>query len=104
MKKTIFVLLLLLSSKNVYSSLIADQMIYSTVRIQNEWDEFGTGFLVVPIHNGMAKIALITNKHVINENSEKRKSARYLTVYFFSRILDAIIPCLTTGKLLSVCT
>lgn len=56
------------------SSIINDVWIYTTVHITNEWNKAGTGFIVSDKEN--RRTYLVTNKHVINEDEDKRKISR----------------------------
>jgi hypothetical protein len=52
---------------------------YATVLIYNQWNQFGTGFLVQrSIDEKSAKIFLVTNKHVLNKNIAQRQSATHI--------------------------
>jgi hypothetical protein len=56
---------------------LVDTWLYATMLIENEWGERGTGFLVRRSINitGNSKIFLVTNKHVLNKNSDYRQRA-----------------------------
>ncbi|MGH9973637.1 MAG: trypsin-like peptidase domain-containing protein [Nitrososphaeraceae archaeon] len=71
---------------SIISSIINNYWIYTTVLIKNEWNETGTGFIVSDKESG--KIYLVTNKHVINKDEDKRKSASKFIFYFNSKIND----------------
>lgn len=63
------------------ASLIANSWIYSTVLIENDWNETGTGFLVQrKITDDQAKAFLVTNKHVINSDALLRGQAQELLI------------------------
>lgn len=70
------------------AAVINNYWIYTTVLIQNEWNQTGTGFLVVNKED--KKIYLVTNKHVINKDDDKRQSASKFVFYFNSRIKDDV--------------
>ena len=68
------------------ASPIAKNWIYTTVLIENEWRELGTGFIVsrtTQKQRGarIVRIFLATNKHVLNEDSGKRKEARKVILH-----------------------
>lgn len=61
---------------------IAGSWVHATVRIENEWGESGTGFLVVRKTNQEeGKVFLVTNKHVVSDDPQVRDSARHITVF-----------------------
>ncbi len=61
---------------NIKASPIADTWFYATIRIENEWGERGTGFLVArTIDANSSRIFLCTNKHVLNKDEKKRQTA-----------------------------
>lgn len=68
------------------SSIINDFWIYTTVHITNEWNEAGTGFLSIDKPN--KRIYLVTNKHVVNKDAEKRKMASKFSFYFNVKVSD----------------
>jgi hypothetical protein len=50
------------------ASLIAATWIHTTMLIENDWGEFGTGFLVSrSISDSKARVFLASNKHVLNK-------------------------------------
>lgn len=58
------------------SKFLADTLFYSTVRIENEWNKYGTGFLVAQSTSETeGRIFLVTNKHILYENSIQREQA-----------------------------
>lgn len=63
-------------------------MISSTIRIENEWKETGTGFLIHRITDGNDKgrLFLVTNKHVLNPQKSKRDSATYIKLHLNLKI------------------
>ena len=71
---------------------IALSWVHATVRIENEWGESGTGFLVIrKTDEKSARIFLITNKHVVNEDPQKRKDASFLTLFLNIKGTDGTI-------------
>lgn len=61
---------------------IAESWIYATMKIQNEQGSSGTGFLVArDIGDGLARIFLVTNKHVLHPEVEGRRSAKKAYLY-----------------------
>jgi len=61
---------------------IAETWVHVTTRIENEWQESGTGFLAARlIDETQGKVFLITNKHVVNKEPQKRENARFLTLF-----------------------
>ncbi len=55
---------------------IALQWVYATARIENEWGDRGSGFLVArEVGEQKVRVFLVTNKHVIHEDADKRKRA-----------------------------
>ncbi len=78
-----FVTVLFGGHRHLYASPIASTWIKATVRLENEWGEgSGTGFLVFrEIGKNLGKTFLVTNKHVVSADPEKRKAARYLKLF-----------------------
>ena len=73
-------------------SIIAKTWIYATVRIENEWHERGTGFLVArETGTGQGQIFLCTNKHVLNKNKEMRDSAKEIICLLNAKEEDKIV-------------
>lgn len=68
------------------SSIINDFWIYTTVHITNEWNEAGTGFIVSDKEN--RRTYLVTNKHVINKDEDKRKGASKFIFQFNTKLND----------------
>ena len=55
---------------------------YSTVLIYNQWNHFGTGFLVKrDINETSAKIFLVTNKHVLHKETAQRNVATHIVCH-----------------------
>jgi S1-C subfamily serine protease len=55
--------------------------IQSTVLIENDWGEMGTGFLVMrAIRENQAKAFLVTNKHVLNRDPTLRQQAQQIHI------------------------
>jgi hypothetical protein len=55
---------------------------YSTVLIYNQWNQFGTGFLVKrDINETSAKIFLVTNKHVLHKETAQRQVATHIVCH-----------------------
>ncbi len=49
-----------------FASPIAYTWVKATVKIENEWGEIGTGFLVFrEVKNNIGKTFLVTNKHIV---------------------------------------
>lgn len=64
------------------ASPIAMSWVHATLRVDNETGKGGTGFLIIrKISGKKGKVFLVTNKHVIHPNPEKRNEARFLTLY-----------------------
>lgn len=64
------------------ASPIANTWLKATIKIENEWGNNGTGFLVFrEIKQNLGKTFLVTNKHVLNEEPNKRESARHLKLF-----------------------
>jgi Trypsin-like peptidase domain len=73
------------------ASLIARQWVYATVKVENEWGAQGTGFLVMredDTGGDVGKVFLVTNKHVVHEDTAMRAVATKLTCYLNSRAAD----------------
>jgi len=49
--------------------------------LENEWNSFGTGFLVKRNINSNQRTFLITNKHVLNQKKELRDKAQKIRLY-----------------------
>jgi S1-C subfamily serine protease len=61
---------------------IAESWIYTTMLIENEWGESGSGFLVSrQIDEKHGRVFLVTNKHVLNKEAEMRQSASWVKLY-----------------------
>ena len=55
---------------------------YSTVLIYNQWNQFGTGFLVKrDINETSEKIFLVTNKHVLHMETAQRQVATHIVCH-----------------------
>jgi hypothetical protein len=55
---------------------------YATVLIYNQWNQFGTGFLVErKINETSSKVFLVTNKHVLHKESTERQVATYISCH-----------------------
>ena len=77
------------------ASPIVETWIYTTMLIENEWGEKGTGFLVSRlIDDKYGRIFLATNKHVLNKNDRIRQSATWIRLYLNFKNADGSI----TGK------
>lgn len=71
---------------------IALSWVHATVRIENEWGESGTGFLVIrAIDEKQGKVFVATNKHVVNKDPQKRKNAHFLTLFMNVKEKDGTI-------------
>jgi S1-C subfamily serine protease len=81
-----------MEGEKVVASLIADTWIYATMLIENDWGEFGTGFLVSrPIDTEKAKIFLVSNKHVLNRDPRLREQANEIKLHLNFREPDGTI-------------
>jgi hypothetical protein len=70
-------------------SLIAETWIYATMLIENNWEELGTGFLVSrQISDTEAKIFLVSNKHVLNDDPNLRLQANEIKIHLNYREPD----------------
>jgi len=52
--------------------------VHTTVFIENDWGERGTGFFVsasLPENPGFSKVFIVTNKHVLNRDAKMRQQA-----------------------------
>lgn len=68
------------------SSPIAKHWIYTTILVENEQGEFGTGFVVLRLTgNNKGKDFLVTNKHVLHKEAKKRQSATRIFLYFTTK-------------------
>ena len=66
--------------------------VHATVRVENEWGKGGTGFLVIrKMNEREGKVFLVTNKHVIHTDPQRRKDALFLTIYLNVREEDGRI-------------
>jgi hypothetical protein len=61
------------------TSLIRDYWIYTTVLIENELGAKGTGFLIGD--KDETKAYLVTNKHVVEKNENKRRNAKQMILH-----------------------
>ena len=58
------------------ASLIVAEWIQTTLKVENEWAEFGTGFLISKRYVGEGeRYFLLTNKHVLSANKKDRSNA-----------------------------
>ena len=74
------------------ASLIADTWIYATMLIENDWGEYGTGFLVSrPIDTDKAKIFLVSNKRVLNRDPSLREQANEIKLHLNFRGPDGAV-------------
>jgi hypothetical protein len=65
-----------------YASPIAHTWVKTTIKIENQWGDLGTGFLLFrEVQKNRRKTFLVTNKHVLNGDPEKREAARYLKLF-----------------------
>lgn len=56
--------------------------IKTTIRIKNDWDDTGTGFLVSRmVGDERAKAFIVSNKHVLNRESNLRNDAQEISIY-----------------------
>ncbi len=63
--------------------LIPQHWIYATMRIENDWGEEGTGFLVGRrVSKNKGRLFLVTNKHVLNDDPALRNEARCVTLHY----------------------
>jgi hypothetical protein len=83
---------ILWADPEVLASPISLNWVHATVRVENEWGQGGTGFLVIrKINERQAKVFLVTNKHVIHVDPQGRKEALFLTLYLNIRGEDGRI-------------
>lgn len=71
------------------ASPIADEWIYATVPIQNQWGNHGTGFLVyrsMDVKEG--RVYLVTNKHVLHKDPIQRQAATHINIRFNTKEPD----------------
>ncbi len=62
---------------------VVEQFLNTTMLIENEWRKRGSGFLIRrAISENRGKTFLVTNKHVIHPEKEKRENAKEITIYF----------------------
>jgi len=74
------------------ASPIVETWIYTTMLIENEWGEKGTGFLVSRlISDEYGRIFLATNKHVLHKEAEMRQSANKVILYLNIKNVDGSI-------------
>jgi hypothetical protein len=73
---------ILLANQKAIPSPISLNWVDATVRVGNEWGKGGTGFLVIrKMNEREGKVFLVTNKHVIHGDPQRRKEALFLTLY-----------------------
>ena len=78
-----------------FSSPISLTWVHATVRVENEWQKGGTGFLVIrKIDLKQGKVFLVTNKHVIHFDPQIREKALFLRLYLNVREKEGTV----TGK------
>lgn len=76
------------------SSPVSDFWLYNTMMIENEYGGHGTGFLVFrPSEGGSneGKVFLVSNKHVLNKDSELRNKATKIILHLNIRKQDQSI-------------
>jgi S1-C subfamily serine protease len=79
-------------AQGAYGSPISLTWVHATVRVENEWEKGGTGFLVIrKMERKQGKVFLVTNKHVIHQDPESREKARYLTLFLNVREKDGTV-------------
>jgi len=62
---------------------IATDWIFTTMLIENDWAERGTGFLVRrSLEDGTGRDFLVTNKHVLNTDPARRKEATHVVLHY----------------------
>ncbi len=73
---------ILVAEEKAIPSPISLNWVHATVRVENEWGKGATGFLVIRRMNEReGKVFLVTNKHVIHADPQRRKGALFLTLY-----------------------
>jgi hypothetical protein len=71
------------------ASPIIDTWVYSTILIENDWGERGTGFIVSRnVSQNKCKLFLITNKHVLNKDQKMRNQATEIKLHLNYRISE----------------
>jgi len=71
---------------------LVDTWLYTTLLIENQWGELGTGFLISRlIDKDIGKFFLATNKHVLNKDPELRESSTHVFLHFNIRNSDGSI-------------
>lgn len=74
------------------ASAVVESWVYITMQIENEWGEQGTGFLVYRgINDKEGLVLLVTNKNVLHEDGEMRKTASQVTLYLNIKNKDGSI-------------
>jgi V8-like Glu-specific endopeptidase len=74
------------------ASPIASTWVHATVRIENEWGRGGTGFLIIrKMNDKQGKVFLITNKHVLHLDPQKRRDATSLKMFVNVRETDGAV-------------
>jgi S1-C subfamily serine protease len=77
-----WVAVILVADEKAIPSPISLNWVHATVRVENEWSKGGTGFLVIrKMKEREGKVFLVTNKHVIHADPQRRKEALFLTLY-----------------------
>ena len=70
-------------------SQVADTWVFATALIENEWGEKGTGFLVArKVDVEHVRVFLVTNKHVLNRDPQKRAKATRIRLYVNKKNAD----------------
>lgn len=88
----LWVAVILVADEKAIPSPISLNWVHATVRVENEWGKGGTGFLVIRKTNErQGKVFLVTNKHVIHVDPQRRKDALFLTLYLNVREEDGRI-------------
>jgi hypothetical protein len=65
------------------ASKISDIWVHTTVLIENDWGERGTGFFVsapLPYDEGQSRVFIVTNKHVLNKDPKLRDQAEWVNL------------------------
>ncbi len=82
----------ILAGGRAFGSPISLTWVHATVRVENEWRKGGTGFLVIrKIDPKRGKVFLVTNKHIIHLDPQKREKAHFLTLYLNVREKDGTV-------------
>ncbi len=74
------------------ASPIAETWVHATMLIENEWGEYGTGFLVARnVDEKNVRAFLITNKHVLSQDPQRRARATRIRLHVNKKNAQGVV-------------